>query len=275
MRALVALLLLAASVALAPRAALALTPRSRGVLRSAPAAVEENPRSVGLANELDEGTRKVHSVAENTQFVTGFFKGLGSASSFAQLTASFYHVYECMERSLDETDCATLEALDFPELRRLPGLERDLAFYGIDAAAEPSPATRAYVARIEEVASSDTPELLVGHLYSRYLGDLFGGQMMAGMAEKSLGDGVGDADGGLAFYDFKDIDSTKDFISEWYRKLNDLDLTDAQRAAIVDEANVVFRLNIDIFTELDGNPLKSALAVALASLKERLFGKPR
>ena len=49
-------------------------------------------------------------------------------------------------------------------------------------------------------------------------------------------------------------------------------LDDAQRAAIVDEANVVFRLNIAIFDELEGNPLKSFLSVALNSLKEKLFG---
>ena len=53
---------------------------------------------------------------------------------------------------------------------------------------KPSPATRKYVAQIEKVAASDEPELLVGHLYSRYLGDLFGGQMMSGMALKTLGE---------------------------------------------------------------------------------------
>ena len=44
----------------------------RGTRRVAPlraAATEEaaNPRTFGLALELDDGTRKVHSVAENTQ----------------------------------------------------------------------------------------------------------------------------------------------------------------------------------------------------------------
>ena len=202
-----------------------------------------------MALELDEGTRKVHSVAENTQFVTGFFRGLGSASSFSQLTTGLYFVYEAMERVMDETDCETLKRLDYPELRRLPGLERDMQFfYGAewrtDASVVPSRAAQAYVDRILEVAAGDEPELMVGHLYSRYLGDLFGGQMMSGMASKSLGERVGDAQGGLAFYDFADISDTKDFITEWYSTLNELDLTDAQREAIVEEANVVFRLNI-------------------------------
>ena len=117
--------------------------------------------------------------------MAGFFKGLGRRESFAQLTTSFYFVYEAMERALDTLDCPTLKALDFPELRRLPGLERDMAFYyGADwrSKIKPSPATRKYVAQINKVAASDEPELLVGHLYSRYLGDLFGGRTMSGMA---------------------------------------------------------------------------------------------
>lgn len=237
-------------------------------------AQDASPRASGLALQLDDGTRKVHSVAENTQFVTGFFKGLGDAGSFSQLTASFFYVYEAMERALDESSNPTLDALDFPQLRRLPGLERDLDFYSPDwrATLKPSRATAKYVTRIEEVAASDTPELLVGHLYSRYLGDLFGGQMMSGMARKSLGAAVGDGKGGLAFYEFSDIADTRGFIDEWYTALNALDLDAATREAIVEEANVVFRLNIELFDELEGNPIKSVLALALGALKEKLFG---
>ena len=234
-----------------------------------------NPRTFGLALELDDGTRKVHSVAENTQFVAGFFKGLGRRESFAQLTTSFYFVYEAMERALDTLDCPTLTALDFPELRRLPGLERDMAFYyGADwrNKIKPSPATRKYVAQIEKVASGDEPELLVGHLYSRYLGDLFGGQMMSGMALKTLGEKVGDGTGGLAFYEFAAIPDSKAFITDWYTALNALDLPEATRAAIVEEANVVFRLNIEVFDELEGSAVGSALRLALSTLKEKLFG---
>ena len=262
--------LLAPAVALvAPRA----SPRRAAPLYAA--ATDVNPRTFGLALELDDGTRKVHSVAENTQFVAGFFKGLGQRESFAQLTTSFYFVYEAMERALDTLDCPTLNALDFPELRRLPGLERDMAFYyGADwrSKIKPSPATRKYVAQIEKVASGNEPELLVGHLYSRYLGDLFGGQMMSGMALKTLGDAVGDGAGGLAFYEFDAIPDSKAFITDWYTALNALDLSEEQRERIVDEANVVFRLNIEVFNELEGSALGSALRLALSTLKEKLFG---
>ena len=59
-----------------------------------------------------------------------------------------------------------------------------------------SPAAKVYVARVQEVAATK-PYLLVAHQYTRYLGDLFGGQMMGGMASRSLDLANGD---GTAFY---------------------------------------------------------------------------
>eukprot|EP00976_Prorocentrum_cordatum_P106355 1194431-Prorocentrum_minimum.AAC.7 len=67
------------------------------------AVVEEAPsaRKSGLALMLDDGTRKSHSVAENTAFVTGFFKGIAERDSFSRLVAGLYFVYEAMESAFD------------------------------------------------------------------------------------------------------------------------------------------------------------------------------
>merc|ERR1740138_1522192 len=88
-------------------------------------------------------------------------------------------------------------------------------------------------------------------MYTRYLGDLFGGQMMGGMARSSLKLEKGY---GTKFYEFEDIKNAriKPFIEEWYAKLNELDLTEQQQQAIVDEGNLVFALNIKVFDELEG-----------------------
>ena len=86
---------------------------------------EENPRKHGLALMLDEGTRKSHSMAENTQFVTGFFKGLGNRDSFAQLVTSLYFIYQAMEESFQTSADAGVRHLDFQELRRVAAIEED------------------------------------------------------------------------------------------------------------------------------------------------------
>ena len=105
------------------------------------------------------------------------------------------------------------------------------------------------------------------HMYTRYLGDLFGGQMMGGMARRSLslGDGLG-----TRFYEFEDIPSTKAFIDAWYTALNELELSDEQKQAIVDEANLVFSLNIKVFDELEGNPASALWTLATSALKKAL-----
>lgn len=62
----------------------------------------------------------------------------------------------------------------------------------------------------------------------------------------------------------------QDFIEEWYTELNKLDLPEAEKERIVDEANYVFTLNIYILDELEGNALAVAFKLAVAALKERL-----
>ena len=78
----------------------------------------ESARSTGLALALDDGTRKSHSVAENTAFVTGFFRGIATKQAFGQLVASLYFVYDAMESAFTECDDEGVRALDYPQLRR-------------------------------------------------------------------------------------------------------------------------------------------------------------
>lgn len=229
-------------------------------------AVDVNPRSEGLALALDDGTRKSHSVAENTAFVTGFFRGLGQKESFSQLVAGLYFVYDAMESEFTQTADEGVRKLDMPELRRVPSLELDMEYYfGKDwrSTVAPSSGAAKYAARIREIAQGDKPYLLVAHQYTRYLGDLFGGQMMGSMATKTLNLEGGQ---GIAFYRFEDIPNTKDFITKWYSELNSLPLTAAQKQEIVDEANYVFTLNIELFDELEGSPVDAVFALAVDSV---------
>jgi heme oxygenase len=236
---------------------------------SATVEADVNPRNVGLALLLDDGTRKSHSVAQNSAFVSGFFKGLSTREAYGALLTSLYFVYQAMEDSFDATQEQRVKVLDNAELRRMASLEKDMDyFYGADwrSLISPSPATKAYVERVQQVASN-TPYLLVAHQYTRYLGDLFGGQMMSGMATRSL---ELEDKKGVDFYQFEEITSVKDFITSWYLKLNALDLTHEQKQEIVDEANLVFDLNIGILEELEGSPFKAMWTLAINTIKVKL-----
>lgn len=228
-----------------------------------------NPRLEGLAFALDDGTRKSHSMAQNSAFVQGFFKGLSTKESYGALLTSLYFVYNAMEKSFDETSEERVKVLDVKALRRVESLEKDLEyFYGAEwrNKLRPSSAAQEYVDRVLEVAE-EKPYLLIAHQYTRYLGDLFGGQMMGGMATRSLDlkDGQG-----VDFYTFEEIPKAVDFITEWYTLLNELDLTDAQKVEIVDEANLVFSLNIGILEELDGSAAGAFWSLVWNTFKEKV-----
>jgi len=230
---------------------------------------EENPRLVGLALQLDEGTRKSHSLAQNTQFVSGFFKGLSTRESYFELLTSYYFVYKAMEDTFDSTQEDAVVSMDYPELRRFESLRMDMEyFYGPnwEEVIEPSETTTKYVDQIYQVAKED-PKLLIAHQYTRYLGDLFGGQMISGMATKSLNL---DAGKGVAFYDFEDIDGTTDFITQWYKRLNELNLSEEEKEMIVDEANLAFDFNIGLFGELEGSALATVWSLSWKTLKEKM-----
>ena len=129
-----------------------------------------NPRKEGLALQLDDGTRKSHSVAENTAFVTGFFKGLSTKESYSNLMTSLYFVYAAMEEAFDATTEKSVKEMDDAELRRMDAVSADMEyFYGENWKNKitPSKATRKYVDRIKEVAR-DQPKLLVAHQYSEF-----------------------------------------------------------------------------------------------------------
>mmetsp|Transcript_6725 Transcript_6725/g.16412 ORF Transcript_6725/g.16412 Transcript_6725/m.16412 type:complete len:314 (-) Transcript_6725:247-1188(-) len=255
---------------------------------TADSTADTNPRLSGLALALDDGTRKSHSMAENTAFVQGFFKGISSADSYKNLLTSLYYVYYAMEvevmdavSKVDSTEAQWILALDAAPLRRLQGLEKDMEyFYGQNwkqEMAPPSKGTQVYTGRIGELIATidenddDTERksllyLFVAHQYTRYLGDLFGGQMMGNMASRSMD--LPEDGSGVAFYTFDNVPSTKDFITEWYTTLNDLGISTNQQQKIVDEANLVFSLNIGIFEELEGSPWSALWTMAVKSARE-------
>ena len=216
-----------------------------------------------LALQLKEGTKVSHSAAENTKFVSSFLKGVVSRDNYKQLTANFYYVYRAMEEEIEKLD-------DFPLhdklLNRTNKLEQDLRYYyGVmwRDKIEPSQATKNYVKRIETI-SKQTPYLLVAHHYTRYMGDLSGGQILASITKKALNL----KDEGLKFYEF-DIPNTKEYKDKYRQSLNDLNMSEVQTSMLIDEANYAFKLNMLLFDELQGNPIKSIVKVLYSYLKER------
>tara|TARA_Y100000589_G_scaffold246128_1_gene233866 strand:+ start:354 stop:1064 length:711 start_codon:yes stop_codon:yes gene_type:complete len=214
---------------------------------------------VALAGQLREGTKKSHTMAENTGFVACFLKGVVEKKSYRKLISDLYFVYKAMEEEIErlvQEDHPIIKHIGFEELFRTQTLEKDLNYYyGNDWMDQItiSNSARLYVNRIRSVAV-ECPELLVGHHYTRYIGDLSGGQILKKIAQKALN--LND-DNGLNFYEFHLIKDEKLFKKTYSETLNNLPIDQNIADKIIDEANKAFAYNMNMFKELEGNLVAS------------------
>ena len=210
---------------------------------------------VALAGQLREGTKKSHTMAENTGFVACFLKGVVEKKSYRKLISDLYFVYQAMEEEIErlvKEDHPVIKPIAFKSLFRQVTLENDLKFYFGDNWQNEihiSKSAEEYVNRIRLVAKN-SPELLVGHHYTRYIGDLSGGQILKKIAKKALNL---DGNNGLNFYEFENIDDEKKFKEEYSETLNQLPINQTIADQIIDEANQAFIYNMKMFKELEGN----------------------
>ena len=110
--------------------------------------------------------------------------------------------------------------------------------------------------------------MLIAHHYTRYIGDLSGGQILKGIAENALNPPKGE---GLYFYEFDKIADAKEFKTGYRATLDSLDIDESQVNALIAEANYAFRLNMYIFDELQGDASKSLFKVLFGLIKSKLF----
>ena len=213
--------------------------------------------SSNLATKLRVGTKKAHTFAENVGFVKCFLKGVVEKNSYRKLVANFYFIYSAMEEEMAKhSNHPLISKINFPQLHRKQSLEQDLAYYyGANwrEQIQLSPAGVTYVQRIRDI-SENAPELLVAHAYTRYLGDLSGGQIFKGIAQTAMNlpDGQG-----IAFYEFPEISDAKAFKTLYRQALDELPVDDAGCDRIIDEANAAFNLVMKVYQELEGNLIEA------------------
>ena len=223
-----------------------------------------------FALQLKTETKKSHTAAENTKFVNSFLRGVVSKESYKQLCANFYFIYRAMEEEFEKyKDSPILGPVHSDVLNRVNNLERHLRyFYGPiwRHHVKPTEQCQRYVNRIREV-SEDEPELLIGHHYTRYMGDLSGGQILKNIAEKSLN--LKDNEG-LWFYEFEGIEDKKAFKEQYRATLNTIPITQSMANAIITEANWAFRLNMFMFDELEGNGFFSFIKLIVGFIRPNI-----
>lgn len=192
-----------------------------------------------------------HTEAENSAFMSDLLGGRLGVEAYARYTEQLWFVYRALEdgaRALagDPVAGPFLKA----ELLRVAALERDLDHLhgpGWQSRTAVLPATARYADRVAEVAAT-WPAGYVAHHYTRYLGDLSGGQVIRDIAEKTWGfRRKGD---GVRFYVFDGIPNPAAFKREYRQLLDGLAVDELEKQRVVDECRNAFALNTGVFTAL-------------------------
>ncbi|KAK0132418.1 Heme oxygenase [Merluccius polli] len=204
-----------------------------------------------LSEEIKSVTKVNHIRAENTQLMLDYQKGEITLTKYKLLLCSLYEIYKALEEELDRNASHPgVAPIYFPqELSRLDSLEKDLEhFFGPNWRTKIiTPAsTQRYEQRLRQIGR-ENPVLLVAHAYTRYLGDLSGGQVLGKITKKSLGLG---GDEGLAFFSFPGVTSPNRFKQLYRSRINSVELTNPERDALLQEAVAAFDLNIQVFDDL-------------------------
>ena len=213
---------------------------------------DEAPGDKPFSVVVRESSWADHSDSEGASFMEGIMRGQGTLQDYIDLVVQHYYMYEALEaaaaRFSADPDFAPFHR---EALLRMPALEADLAhLIGEDwrDRIEAVPATAAYAARIREVAEEGWIAGVVAHHYTRYLGDLSGGQMIAKRVAKQH---ELDRDG-IAFYDFSALGSLTDFKNEYRAALDALGegLDEAEQTRMLDEVRTAYGFNTAVFVDL-------------------------
>lgn len=204
------------------------------------------PATTPLSTLLREGSAAEHRDAESSSFMSELLAGRVDAAGYASYLSRLRHVYAALEDAARRLAADPLAAAVIdPRLERLAAIDADLDFWGGLVEVD-SPATRAYVDRIHEI--SDQGGAFVAHHYTRYLGDLSGGQAIGRILARTFDLG----EEGVAFYAFPEIPKPKPYKDAYRSRLDGLPLDAAGRHAVLAEVKTVFGLNGALFVELTG-----------------------
>ncbi|MBT2511009.1 biliverdin-producing heme oxygenase [Streptomyces sp. ISL-98] len=194
-----------------------------------------------------------HTEAETSTFMSDMLGGRLSVDAYARYTEQLWFVYRALEDAAESLRGDPVAGPFIrPELMRAAELERDLAHLRGEnwrEGLEPLPATAAYARRVTECARS-WPAGYVAHHYTRYLGDLSGGQIIRDKAEKTWGfERKGD---GVRFYVFESIPNPAAFKRTYRELLDQVNADDLEKQRIIDECKRAFDFNGAVFRELGG-----------------------
>jgi heme oxygenase (biliverdin-producing, ferredoxin) len=208
-------------------------------------AMADDSLPVSVVTALYLRTKTLHLEAERSGIIRELLRGSAHRDGYTLLLRNLLPAYRAMEQGLARhRKTPGIGALANYRLDRAPAIEADLAAlcgaawqHGIPLL----PAGDRYARRITEAAQGNGARL-IAHAYTRYLGDLSGGQILQRLLERSLG--LRPAE--LSFYDFPRYPDLAELKAAYREALDRAGALAGGQDAVVEEGALAFTLNIDL-----------------------------
>src|SRR5699024_7566348 len=193
---------------------------------------------------LKSSTATIHDEVEHTTFMVDLMEGRLGARAYALLLRQYSVIYPVLEaRSRDFADDPVFAPFHDALLFRSDRITADLA--ALDGTGLPvMPSANAYAA--PHLSRLGSPEQVIAHHYTRYLGDLSGGQAIRTLMRRHYGL----PKTSLTMWDFAEAGKTKPYKEAYRRRLDEVASTGGAEQIIIAETMEAFRLNGELLVDL-------------------------
>ena len=189
-----------------------------------------------LSQLVREASQEAHTAAERSPFMVALMKGELDSEAYFDYIAQLAPIYEALETW--NSDSPFFD-------RRLDRFERIIADLEHSGTKVVCNQTIEYVDHIKNLIKEKDEIRLLAHHYTRYLGDLSGGQAIGSLVARNLSI----PPNFLSFYDFDDIGDRVRY-KETYRQNLDTLISEEDYEIFINEAILAFEHNRKIFFAL-------------------------
>ncbi|MBM6589008.1 biliverdin-producing heme oxygenase [Brevibacterium sp. RIT 803] len=200
---------------------------------------------------LKASTATIHDEVEHTNFMVDLMEGRLDSRAYALLLTQYTVIYSALEaKSREFAEDPIFAPFHDADLFRGERIARDLqeltgseefTFIGADL-----PITGSAEAYARHLGRLDKPEQVIAHHYTRYLGDLSGGQAIGAL----MGRHYDIPASALTIWDFTELGKTKPYKDSYRLRLNDIAGTGGNEQTVIDETMTAFELNGELLSEL-------------------------
>lgn len=217
-----------------------------------------------ITTRLKSASSASHRSAEQHSFLRNLACGTLTPRSYLSYLWELYFTYRALEKNLRYIPLLNALAGRY-QLHRTQAIEADISYFENRlnvSVRNPSPISR-YTHHLEKTAEA-WPNGLIAHFYTRYLGDLSGGQILGRFVRNTFSL---DSNQGNAFYRFNSIESPRNTVLEIKQALDSISLDSPEMTQLEIECITAFQLSESLFeAALQDRPMEPSDQTRLSSL---------